>query len=166
MGGNEYLLVADQYSRSPLIRCPHSTTSAAIIKQIKLLFEEQGIPEGFYSGNGSQYTRNFPVFQKMSRNIQVSNLLVFQRISISSIQHHHHIIQMVSQRWWLEYAKRYFWNPRKLALTVTWQWCHTEQCHFQPFSNPQLNYSIEGPFWTSLVSKQWFGDKLTWDTMQ
>ena len=48
--------MVDHYSRSPFIRRFHSTTSAAIIRQIKLLFEERGVPEVVYSDNGPQYS--------------------------------------------------------------------------------------------------------------
>lgn len=56
MEDKEFLLMGDHYSRSPFIRRLHSTTSAAIIRQMKLLFEERGVPEVVYSDNGPQYS--------------------------------------------------------------------------------------------------------------
>lgn len=56
MEDKEFLLMGDHYSRSPFIRRFHSTTSAAIIRQMKLLFEERGVPEMVYSDNGPQYS--------------------------------------------------------------------------------------------------------------
>ena len=50
----EFLLVVDHFSCTPLIRRLHSTTSAAIIRQMKLLFEERGVPEVVYRDNGPQ----------------------------------------------------------------------------------------------------------------
>lgn len=67
--GKELILVADQYRKNPFIRCLYSTTSAAVIKQMKRLFVERSVPE-------------------VNRNIQVRNLQVFQLISISSIHHY------------------------------------------------------------------------------
>lgn len=64
MKGNKYLLVANLYSQSAFIWCLHFTTSTTLIKQMKLLFEEQGIPEVVYSDNGLQYTnKEFASFQ-------------------------------------------------------------------------------------------------------
>ena len=40
IAGNEYLLAADQYNRSPFIRQLPSTSSTAVIKHIKAIFEE------------------------------------------------------------------------------------------------------------------------------
>ena len=58
-----YLLVADPYSRFPLIRRLHSTTSPAVIAHMKAIFEEYGIPSSVHSDNGPQYSsgdfRNF-----------------------------------------------------------------------------------------------------------
>ena len=55
MAENEFLLVADQYSWSPFIWQLRSTSSAAIIKNIKVIFEERGIPEIVYTDNGLQF---------------------------------------------------------------------------------------------------------------
>ena len=56
MTGNEFLLVADQYSRSPFIRRLCSPSSAAVIKHIKAIFEVRGVPEILYTDNGTQLT--------------------------------------------------------------------------------------------------------------
>ena len=52
----EFLPVVDHYTRSHFIRHLHLTTPATIIRQMKLLFEEWGIPEVVYSDNGPQYS--------------------------------------------------------------------------------------------------------------
>ena len=56
MAGNEYLLVADQYSQSPFIYRLCSTSSVAVIKHIKAIFEVQSVLEILYMGNGTQFT--------------------------------------------------------------------------------------------------------------
>ncbi len=47
-GGAQYLIVADYYSKYPIIRKLSSTTSAAIINHLKSIFAEHGIPESLY----------------------------------------------------------------------------------------------------------------------
>ena len=65
MAGNEYLLIADQYNRSPFIRRLHSTSSTAVIKNIKAIFKERGIPEILYTDNGPQFaSREFVYVSK------------------------------------------------------------------------------------------------------
>lgn len=65
MKGNEYLLIADQFSKFPSTRHLHSTTSTAVVIQLKLLFEERDVPEIVYSDNGPQYTSDeFTSFSK------------------------------------------------------------------------------------------------------
>ena len=54
MVGNE--VVADQYSRSLFIRRLRSTSSAAVIKNIKAIFEERGMPGILSTDNGPQFT--------------------------------------------------------------------------------------------------------------
>ena len=56
MAGNEYLLVADQYSQSPFIYQLCSTSSVAVIKHIKAIFEGQDVLEILYMDNGTQFT--------------------------------------------------------------------------------------------------------------
>ena len=49
-------LAANQYSRSPFICRLRSTSSAAVIKHIKAIFEERGVPKILYTDNGTQFT--------------------------------------------------------------------------------------------------------------
>lgn len=56
LAGKEYLLVADQYSRNPFVRRLPSASSISVIRSIKTIFEEQGVPEILYSDNGPQFT--------------------------------------------------------------------------------------------------------------
>ncbi len=55
-GQSSYLLVADPYSRFPVVRRLLSTTSSAVIAHLKAIFEEYGIPSEVHSDNGPQYT--------------------------------------------------------------------------------------------------------------
>lgn len=55
MEGNEYLLVADQFSRYPFVRHLHSITSTAVVNHLKLLFKKRGVPEIVYIDNGLKY---------------------------------------------------------------------------------------------------------------
>jgi len=62
-GGAQYLLVADYYSKYPIVRKLSSTTSAAIINHLKSIFAEHGIPESLVSDNGPQYSsKEFAAF--------------------------------------------------------------------------------------------------------
>lgn len=61
--GAQYLIVADYYSKYPIIRKLSSTTSAAIINHLKSIFAEHGIPESLVSDNGPQYSsKEFAAF--------------------------------------------------------------------------------------------------------
>ncbi|XP_063592470.1 uncharacterized protein K02A2.6-like [Penaeus indicus] len=52
---NDYLIIADYYSKFPVIRkMPMHVTSTAVIKGLKNLFSEYGVPEKVYSDNGRQ----------------------------------------------------------------------------------------------------------------
>ena len=53
--GQQYLLLSDTYSKFPIIRRLSSTTSRAVINQMKSIFAEHGIPERIVSDNGPQY---------------------------------------------------------------------------------------------------------------
>ena len=56
LGGEQYLLVVDYYSRySEVVRLP-STTSTTVIKTLKTIFSRHGIPEVLRSDNGPQYS--------------------------------------------------------------------------------------------------------------
>ncbi len=56
----DYLLIADYYSKSPFVRkLPvRDSTSATVVHLTKQIFSEQGIPETVYSDNGPQYDSN------------------------------------------------------------------------------------------------------------
>nr|XP_054752822.1 uncharacterized protein K02A2.6-like [Lytechinus pictus] len=56
LDGKEYLLVADVYSKFPIVKKLQHTTSANIISLIKEIFSEQGTPEKLLSDNGPQYS--------------------------------------------------------------------------------------------------------------
>ncbi|CAB4042363.1 Transposon Ty3-I Gag-Pol poly [Paramuricea clavata] len=61
--GAQYLLVADYYSKYPILRKLNGTTSNAVINQLKSIFAEYGIPETLVSDNGPQYSsREFSTF--------------------------------------------------------------------------------------------------------
>jgi len=61
--GKQYLLIADQYSKFPVIRQLNSTTSAAIINHLKSIFSEYGIPSRIITDNGPQYScKEFKAF--------------------------------------------------------------------------------------------------------
>jgi transposase InsO family protein len=51
-----YLLVADAYSRYPLVRRMHSLSSASVINLMRSMFDEHGIPQIVKSDNGPQYS--------------------------------------------------------------------------------------------------------------
>ncbi len=60
-----YLLVADMFSKFPLIRRLTSMSSRSVISHMKGIFEEHGIPEKVLSDNGTQYaSEEFQVFAK------------------------------------------------------------------------------------------------------
>ena len=54
--GVQYLLVADYYSKFPIVRKLNSTTSSAVINHLKSVFAEYGIPETIITDNGPQYS--------------------------------------------------------------------------------------------------------------
>ena len=56
MAVNEYLLVAYQYNRSPFICRLCSTSSSAVMKHVKAIFEERGVSDILYTDNGMQFT--------------------------------------------------------------------------------------------------------------
>ena len=53
--GTEYLLIADVYSKFPIIRKLTSISSSTIINHLKGIFDEHGIPERLISDNGPQF---------------------------------------------------------------------------------------------------------------
>lgn len=57
LDGKEYLLIADIYSKYPIVRkIQGHATSACIIDTLKEVFSEQGTPEKVMSDNGPQYS--------------------------------------------------------------------------------------------------------------
>ena len=63
--GNTHLIVADPYSRFPIVRRLHSLSSMAVIAQMRPIFEEYGIPAIVQSDNGPQYaSSDFSKFAK------------------------------------------------------------------------------------------------------
>ena len=54
--GQQYLLLTDQYSRFPIIRRLTSTTSSAVIDNLKSIFAEHGIPLQLVTDSGLQYS--------------------------------------------------------------------------------------------------------------
>ena len=61
--GSQYLVVADYYSKFPIVRKLSSTTSAAVINHLKSVFAEYGIPETIITDNGPQYnSKEFKAF--------------------------------------------------------------------------------------------------------
>ena len=60
---NSYLLIADYYSRFPVIRRVRSTTASATIDILKQEFSEYGIPKTVMSDNGPQFaSKEFEAF--------------------------------------------------------------------------------------------------------
>lgn len=54
--GTNYLIVADYYSKFPIIKkLPSNCTSYSVIEAMKQIFGEYGIPENIISDNGPQY---------------------------------------------------------------------------------------------------------------
>ena len=59
------LLVADYYTKFPFVRKMKSTTSQAVIEEMKSVFGEHGIPEKVVTDNGPQYASStFAQFSK------------------------------------------------------------------------------------------------------
>ena len=58
-----YLLVADQYSKFPLVRRLNSLSSRSVIDHMKVMFDEHGICQRLISDNGPQFdSREFKEF--------------------------------------------------------------------------------------------------------
>ena len=56
---NSYLLIADYYSRFPVIRKVRSTTASATIDILKQVFSEYGVPKTVMSENGPQFASQY-----------------------------------------------------------------------------------------------------------
>ena len=54
--GGQYLIVADYYSKFPVVRKLSTTTSSIIIHHLKSIFAEYGIPQTSITDNGPQYS--------------------------------------------------------------------------------------------------------------
>ena len=65
INGEKYLLIRDYYSKFPMIRKLSRQTSAEVIKHLKLIFSEHGIPRVLYSDNGPCY--NSEEFREFAR---------------------------------------------------------------------------------------------------
>ena len=55
LGGSDYLVIVDYFSRYPEVIQMRSTTSQAVIKALKSVFARHGIPETLRSDNGPQF---------------------------------------------------------------------------------------------------------------
>ena len=58
LNGEEYLIIADYFSKYPFVYKMSSTESAIIVKYMRCLFSEQGIPVIVRSDNGPQFDSN------------------------------------------------------------------------------------------------------------
>jgi transposase InsO family protein len=54
--GHKYLIVADYFSKFFIIRKLTSETSGTIIKQLKTIFSEHGVPSELFTDNGPCYS--------------------------------------------------------------------------------------------------------------
>ena len=149
MEDKEFLLVVDHYSRSPFIRRLYTTTSAAVIRQLKLIFEERGVPEIVYSDNGPQYTSaEFNAFTK-SYN--------FRHITSSP---HHPQSNGVAERM-VGICKKMLTKARETGTD-----CHLAMMAYRatPLTDQMKSPAelLNGrPMRTPLVSKQQLGDDQT-----
>ena len=65
LDGRKYLALQDYYSKFPIIRKLSSETSATVMKHLKQIFSEHGIPDKLYSDNGPCYSsEEFSIFAK------------------------------------------------------------------------------------------------------
>jgi len=53
---NHYLLIADLYSKFPIVRKLGTLSSRSVINHMKGIFDEHGIPDRLISDNGTQYS--------------------------------------------------------------------------------------------------------------
>ena len=77
--GENYLLLIDYYSKFPFVRKIPDITTNQVIKHMKLIFEDQGIPSKMITDSGSQYlSADFQNFSK---------LYAFEHIAVSPLHH-------------------------------------------------------------------------------
>ena len=74
-----YLIVVDYYSKFPVVRKIPNITTEQVIKNMKLIFEDQGVPVKLVSDSGSQYLS--AQFQ------QFSKLYNFEHVAVSPLHH-------------------------------------------------------------------------------
>ena len=72
--GKHYLLVAEYYSRFPVIRRLSGLTTQSVIGQLKSIFSEYGIPVTVMSDNGPQFaSTEFKEFSKQYRSSHITS---------------------------------------------------------------------------------------------
>lgn len=74
LDGSEYLVVADYYLKYPFVRIIPSgqSYSSTVIKIMRQLFSEQGIPVAVRSDNGPHFSGQ--AFQEFARDLSLSTL--------------------------------------------------------------------------------------------
>ena len=76
----EYMLIADLYSKFPIIRKLTNMSSSTVINHLKGIFDEHGIPERLISDNGPQYSsEEFRVFSARYGFEQVTSSPLYPR---------------------------------------------------------------------------------------
>ena len=66
LDGDTYLLVADYYSKFPVVKKMSNTcTSKEVVGVLKSVFSEQGAPQKLYTDNGPQYSSD--IFKKFAK---------------------------------------------------------------------------------------------------
>ena len=74
----QYLLIVDYYSKFPLIRKLHSTSTLSVVKKLKEIFSEFGIPDTVMTDGGPQFRSEFTDFS-----------IEWGFIHVQSSPHHH-----------------------------------------------------------------------------
>ena len=68
---SKYLLLADYYSRFPVLRKLGSTTSRVLVQEMKVVFAEFGVPNVIVTDGGPQYTS--AEFKDFTRQWQIEH---------------------------------------------------------------------------------------------